>query len=97
MKKILLIAIVMTFGAFANAAAPAAESGELTVGVKGMVCAFCAQGIEKKLMAEAQVEKVQVSLENKFVKIKFKEGQRLSNEKIAELLKDSGYESDFKQ
>ena len=69
---------------------------ELTVGVKGMVCGFCAQGIEKKFKAQAEVEKVQVNLENKFVKLNFKEGQKLSNEKIIEILKDSGYEASFK-
>lgn len=68
---------------------------ELKVGVKGMVCAFCAQGIEKKFMAQPEVEKIEVSLANKFVKLKFKEGGRLSNEKIVEILKDAGYEASF--
>lgn len=79
----------------ATTAAPATTSNELKVGVKGMVCAFCAQGIEKKFKAQAEVEKIQVSLENKFVKLTFKDGQRLSNEKISALLKEAGYESDF--
>ena len=68
---------------------------ELTVGVKGMVCAFCAQGIEKNFKAQKEVEKVDVSLEKKYVKLNFKEGQRLPNEKIKEILKDAGYEADF--
>lgn len=71
------------------------NSNELRVGVKVMVCAFCAQGIEKKFKAQKEVENVQVSLENKFVLLKFKEGQRLSNEKIVEVLKDAGYEANF--
>ncbi len=70
-------------------------SNEFKVGVKGMVCAFCAQGIEKKFKSQKEVDSIQVSLENKFVKLKFKDGQRLSNEKIAELLKAAGYEADF--
>lgn len=73
----------------------AATSNELQVGVKGMVCAFCAQGIEKKLKAHSEIEKVKVSLEKKFVHITFKDGQRLPNEKIAEILKDAGYEAVF--
>jgi periplasmic mercuric ion binding protein len=68
---------------------------ELKVGVKGMVCAFCAQGIEKKFKAQKEVESVDVSLENKLVKLKFKDGQRLPDEKISEILKDAGYEADF--
>jgi periplasmic mercuric ion binding protein len=68
---------------------------ELKVGVKGMVCAFCAQGIEKKFSAQPEVEKVEVSLANKILKLKLKDGKSLSKEKIAELLKDSGYEVNF--
>jgi mercuric ion binding protein len=88
MKKIILstILIVSSF-AFAGE--------ELKVGVKGMVCAFCAQGIEKKFTAQPEVEKVQVSLENKIVKLTFKDGQKLSNDKIKEILKDAGYEASF--
>lgn len=70
-------------------------SNEIKVKVNGMVCAFCAQGIEKKFKAQKEVESVQVSLENKFVKLKFKNGQRLSNEKIAIILKEAGYDANF--
>jgi periplasmic mercuric ion binding protein len=70
-------------------------SNELKVGVKGMVCAFCAQGIEKKFKAQKEVEKVEVSLENKFVKLTFKNGQRLTDEKIAQILKEAGYDTVF--
>lgn len=77
------------------ATAPAVVSNEMKVGVKGMVCAFCAQGIEKKFKSQKEVSKVEVSLENKFVKLTFKDGQTLSKEKIAELLKDAGYEAAF--
>jgi periplasmic mercuric ion binding protein len=90
--KALLLMLMMTVaqGAFASE-----TTKETTVGVKGMVCAFCAQGIEKSFMAQKEVAGIEVSLANKFVKIKFKEGQKLSNEKIAELLKESGYEAVF--
>jgi periplasmic mercuric ion binding protein len=72
-----------------------AEARELKVGVKGMVCAFCAQGIEKRFKAHDEVESVKVSLQNKFVELKFKEGKRLSKEKIAEILKEAGYDASF--
>ena len=68
---------------------------ELQVGVRGMVCAFCAQGIEKRFKAQKEIESIQVSLENKFVKIKFKEGASLPREKIIEILKEAGYEADI--
>lgn len=72
-----------------------AVAEEMKVGVKGMVCAFCAQGIEKKFTSQPEVEGINVSLENKFVKIKFKDGQKLSQDKISQLLKDAGYEAVF--
>jgi len=87
-KMILTIAILL-----ATASTWAGE--ELKVGVKGMVCAFCAQGIEKKFMAQPEVAKVEVSLANKYMKLGFKDGQRMTNEKITELLKDAGYEANF--
>lgn len=73
----------------------ATAANEMKVGVKGMVCAFCAQGIEKNFKGQKEVSKIEVSLENKFVKLTFKEGQTLSKEKISELLKEAGYEAFF--
>lgn len=89
MKQVLILAGLLMSANFALA------GEELKVGVKGMVCAFCAQGIEKKFMAQAEVEKIDVSLENKFVKLTFKDGKRLANDKVAEILKDAGYEAAF--
>lgn len=110
MKHILLTLLVIMVGISvqaktqntAAAAQPTAvqaqsASSEITVGVKGMVCAFCAQGIEKKFKAEPEVSHVEVSLENKYVKLQFKEGQSMSHERIAQLLKDSGYEAVFSE
>lgn len=90
MKKIILLILLIATTVFAG---PVKD--ELKVGVKGMVCAFCAQGIEKKFMSQPEVSKVEVSLENKYVKLKFKEGKTLTKEKIAETLKDAGYEASF--
>ena len=85
MKKLILTSVILL-----SSMSLAGE--ELKVGVKGMVCAFCAQGIEKNFLSQPEIEKVQVSLENKFVKLIFKEGKKLSNDKIEKLLKDAGYE-----
>lgn len=65
------------------------------VGVKGMVCAFCAQGITKKFLAMPEVEKVDVSLASKKVTLTYKEGKSLSHDKIESLLKESGYDTVF--
>lgn len=88
MKKLFLI--VLLFGSLSIA-----SGQEIKVGVKGMVCAFCAQGIEKKFKTQPEVSSIEVSLENNYVKLKFKEGKSLSKTTISEILKDSGYEAVF--
>lgn len=91
MKKLILLSVMILSTSLAFA------GEELKVNVKGMVCAFCAQGIEKKFTAQPEVAKVEVSLANKFVKLNFKDGKRLPNEKVAEILKDAGYEASFEE
>ncbi|WP_374080004.1 heavy-metal-associated domain-containing protein [Bdellovibrio bacteriovorus] len=89
MKKLILSLTILFATSFAFA-------GEVeTVGVKGMVCSFCAQGITKKFKEQPEVASVEVSLENKFVKLTYKDGQKLSHDKIATLLKEAGYEVSF--
>lgn len=62
-----------------------------SVTVKGMVCSFCAQGVTKKFKAEPAVKNVDVSLETKLVTITFNPDQTIDDEKITQLLTDSGY------
>lgn len=87
MKKLIstiLLSLFLTSFAFA---------GEVqTIGVKGMVCSFCAQGITKKFKEQPEVAAVEVSLENKYVKLTYKDGQKMSEEKITTLLKEAGYD-----
>ena len=65
-------------------AAPAwAEARSARIGVDGMVCAFCAQGIEKKLKARAEIERIFVSLENRIVAVGFRDGRTLSDDELA--------------
>lgn len=90
MKRFILFGILlMSLTSFAGE--------EIKVGVKGMVCAFCAQGIEKQFRSQKEIENVEVSLQNKFVKLKFKDGEKISNDKITEILKNAGYEANFGQ
>lgn len=66
----------------------------IVVHVKGMVCAFCVQGIEKKVLAETAVQSVQVSLEESKVSISLKEGSTLADPRINEIIKSAGYNVD---
>lgn len=70
--------------------AMAAESVKATV--NGMVCAFCAQGIEKTLLKMPQTKAVFVDLKKKIVAVEAKEGQTLDGKKITAEIKDAGYD-----
>lgn len=69
-----------------------AQAKPVTVQVKGMVCAFCAQGIEKKFKALSEVKTVKVSLETKKVDLETRDGQDVSDERIRAIVTDAGYE-----
>jgi cation transport ATPase len=60
--------------------------------VNGMVCAFCAQGIEKKMRSLSQTQDVYVDLKNKIVAVQLKDGQQLSHDTVKDLIKDAGYD-----
>ena len=59
--------------------------------VNGMVCGFCATGIEKTFKAQPEVKAVDVDLENKLVTIQTKQGRTLDDAKIKKLLGNAGY------
>ena len=60
--------------------------------VNGMVCAFCAQGIEKRLSAMPATQTVLVDLKKKLVAVEGKEGQTLDREAIRHEIKEAGYD-----
>ena len=59
--------------------------------VNGLVCAFCAQGIEKKLRKLPATEDVFVSLERKVVAVALKGGQDIPDATLRKALTDAGY------
>ena len=59
--------------------------------VNGMVCGFCATGIEKTFKAQPEVKAVDVDLQNRLVTIQTKQGQTMDDGKIRKLLGNAGY------
>ena len=59
--------------------------------VNGLVCAFCAQGIEKKLKRFPATAEVVVSLEHRLVAVALKDGQDISDADLRKALTDAGY------
>ena len=86
MKRIMLI----TLAALAAGPALAAESVRATV--NGMVCAFCAQGIEKRISGISATKAVFVDLKNKTVAVEPKEGARIDQDAVRAEIKDAGYD-----
>lgn len=87
MKKLLLVSIISLL--FSNVAFAAQT---IKANVNGMVCAFCAQGIEKKMRALSQTKDVYVNLKQRIVAVEVKDGQTLSSETVKDLIKDAGYD-----
>jgi mercuric ion binding protein len=69
-----------------------AEAKSISVQVKGMVCAFCAQGIEKKFKSLPEITKVHVSLETKLVSLETQEGKDIPDDQIKKIITESGYD-----
>lgn len=83
------LAAIIVLAGLAGHSTALAETKTLTV--NGMVCSFCAQGIEKKFKERAEVQNVHVNLKEKSVAIDFKEGQSIPDAEIEAILKDAGY------
>ncbi len=81
-----LLTLIITVGL---SAAVSAETIKATV--NGMVCGFCATGIEKTFKAQPEVKTVNVDLQKKLVTINTKEGQTMDDAKIKKLLANAGY------
>lgn len=60
--------------------------------VNGMVCAFCAQGIEKRLSKLPATQAVYVDLKQKIVVVEAKAGQTLDGKTITAEIRDAGYD-----
>lgn len=69
-----------------------ASAGTIEMKVNGLVCGFCAQGIEKTLRKKPATGDVLVSLEHKLVAIETKSGTDLTDAELTQALKSAGYD-----
>jgi copper chaperone CopZ len=84
MRHYLTILIVLSLSATAYA-------GTIKATINGMVCSFCATGIEKIFKAQPEVKTVDVDLQKKLVTITTKEGQTIDDTKLRKLIANAGY------
>jgi copper chaperone CopZ len=83
----LLVALAISGTAVFSHAATSVKAS-----VNGMVCAFCAQGIEKRLSKLPATKAVYVDLKQKIVAVEAKDGQTLDAKAITAEITDAGYD-----
>lgn len=86
MKKLFLIAILVIFTNTAFAAT------SIHAEIKGMVCAFCAKGINKKLRELETTQDVWVDLKSRMVVVELRDQKTMSLEAFTKLIRDAGYD-----
>lgn len=69
-----------------------AASTAVKITVNGMVCAFCAQGIEARLKQMPETADLYINLKQKVVAVQPKPGATLALDKIRAEVADAGYE-----
>lgn len=84
--KFIAISAILTWATSAFSA----ETIKATV--NGMVCAFCAQGIEKRLSQMPAAQAVFVDLKKRVVAVEAKPGQKLDGKLITAEITDAGYD-----
>ncbi len=82
--KLLLATLLMGVSTFASAKT-------IEMDVNGLVCAFCAQGIEKTLKAFPATQAVYVNLEHHLVAVQLKDGSDIDDDTLRKAIKDAGY------
>ncbi len=85
MRKFIIILAIIIFSS------SAAFAENIKVTVNGLVCSFCATGIEKTFKAQPTVSDVKVDLDNKLVTINTKSTQDMDDATITKLITDAGY------
>jgi len=83
---------IISLLALAMTVAGVAQAGTIEMKVNGLVCGFCAQGIEKTLRKNSATADVVVSLENRLVAVATKDGQDIADDELTQALKDAGYD-----
>lgn len=64
----------------------------IEVAINGMVCSFCAQGVERKLRSLPGAESVQVDLSKRLVSVTLRPGATLTDEQLRNLIRNAGYD-----
>lgn len=72
-------------------AATSVSAATIEMKVHGLVCGFCAQGVEKILRQNPATVGVVVSLENNLVAVTTREGTDISDAELTKAITEAGY------
>jgi copper chaperone CopZ len=86
MKKSLFLAAALVLTSFT------ANAATIEMKVHGMVCGFCAQGIEASLRKNPAVVDVMVSLETKLVVVETRGAEDIADSVLKKSIADAGYD-----
>jgi copper chaperone CopZ len=92
MNRLFIKSVSAFFVASAAFLIPSTHATTLIATVNGMVCAFCAQGIDKKLRALDATQDVYVNLAKNIVAVQFKEGTQIADSQFRSVIAEAGYE-----
>ena len=88
MKKfILVIGLIL----FRSTAVFADDGNQYALGVDGLACPFCAYGIEKRLSAIEEVEKVEIDIAKGQAVVTMREDSTLSEKQARQAIKEAGF------
>jgi copper chaperone CopZ len=86
MKRIICLGTVLMLASWPTSA------DTIEMKVYGMVCGFCAQGIEASLRKNPAVVDVLVSLENKLVVVETRASEDIDDDALTKAIADAGYD-----
>ena len=91
-----MVCVATSVGLSAVLASSPAWSGNsatrIEIAINGMVCSFCAQGIENRLKTLPGAAAIHVDLQNRLVTLQIKSGTVVSDERLRTLIRDAGYD-----
>lgn len=61
------------------------------IGVDGLICAFCAKGLEKNFNAQPQTQTIDVDLDKGLVTVVTKKDATIDDAVITKIITDSGF------
>ena len=67
------------------------EGASVTLKVDGMVCPFCAYGLEKRLRDLPALDETLIQVSDGLVQIRVKEGEQLTDEAIEDAVERAGF------